>query len=162
MTRLLAVKSSATASDVMTSKLLTVRKDATLQELSAFLAENNITGAPVVDAAGRFVGVVSATDLAEIESEPRAWESGDQVEEGARRGFQVEGTARRVQDIMTPTVYTVTEDTPVGELAQAMVSGRVHRLFVTRHGKIVGIVTSLDLLTLLCHGDVAGTARRRS
>src|SRR5262249_8796373 len=121
----------------------------TLQELSAFLAENNITGAPVIDGAGHFVGVVSATDVAETESEPGPWETRDGVDAGERRGFHVEGTGRRVRDIMTPTVYTVTEDTPASEVARAMISGRVHRLFVTRDRKIVGIVTSLDLLKLL-------------
>jgi CBS domain-containing protein len=151
MTKGLAVDASwATARDVMNPSLLTVRQDDTLQELSAFLAENNITGAPVVDASGHFVGVVSATDIAEAESEVGAWRKGDDVDAADRRGFHVEGTGRRVQDIMTPTIYTVTDDTPVSELARAMISGRVHRLFVTRRGKIVGIVTSLDLLRLLC------------
>jgi CBS domain-containing protein len=54
-----------------------------------------------------------------------------------------------VGDIMTPTVYTVPADTPASELARTMVSGRIHRLFVTRGRRIVGIVTSLDLLKLL-------------
>lgn len=43
----------------------------------------------------------------------------------------------------------------MSELARAMITGRVHRLFVTRKGRIVGIVTSLDLLRLLCEGDPA-------
>jgi CBS domain-containing protein len=43
---------------------------------------------------------------------------------------------------MTPTVYTVPEDTPASQLARTMVAGRIHRLFVTRGRKIVGIVTS--------------------
>ncbi|MBZ5546075.1 MAG: CBS domain-containing protein, partial [Acidobacteriia bacterium] len=50
---------------------------------------------------------------------------------------------------MTPTVYTVPESTPVSKLAQTMISGRIHRLLVTRRGRVVGIVTALDLLRLL-------------
>jgi CBS domain-containing protein len=57
-----------------------------------------------------------------------------------------------VQDIMTPAVYTVRDDAPVAMLARTMVAGRIHRLFVTRGGRIVGIVTSLDLLKLLYQG----------
>ena len=51
---------------------------------------------------------------------------------------------------MTPTVYAVPVDTPVSLLARTMVSGRIHRLLVTRNHQVVGIVTSLDLLQLLC------------
>jgi len=51
---------------------------------------------------------------------------------------------------MTPTVYTVPEDTPVPQIARAMVAGRIHRLFVTSRGRVVGIVTSLGLMKLLC------------
>jgi CBS-domain-containing membrane protein len=58
-----------------------------------------------------------------------------------------------VRDIMTPTAYTVPHDTPVSQLARTMVAGRVHRLLVVRNQRVVGIVTSLDLLTLLS-GDV--------
>jgi CBS domain-containing protein len=50
---------------------------------------------------------------------------------------------------MTPTVFTVPENTPVSRLAKTMISGRIHRLLVTRRGRIVGIVTALDLLKLL-------------
>ena len=144
----------AVAKDVMSSDLLSVPEDLTLPELSAFLAENNITGAPVRDSGGKFVGVVSVTDLAESEAVPADWELGDRLSSGERAGLHVED-GRLVRDIMTPTLYTVAADTPVPELARAMISGRVHRLFVTRNGHIVGIVTSLDLLKLLCEGDAA-------
>jgi CBS domain-containing protein len=50
---------------------------------------------------------------------------------------------------MTPTVYTIPDDTPVSRIAQTMVAGRIHRLFVTRARRLVGIVTSLDLVKLL-------------
>jgi CBS domain-containing protein len=51
---------------------------------------------------------------------------------------------------MTPAVYTVEEDTPVSSLAKTMIAGRVHRLLVMRDQHIVGIVTTLDMLKLLC------------
>jgi CBS domain-containing protein len=154
---------AATAREVMNRELLSVREDLTLPELSAFLSENNITGAPVRDASGKFVGVVSVTDLAESESGGNDWEPGDRVSATERKGLHVED-GRQVRDIMTPTVYTVAEETPVPEIARAMISGRVHRLFVTRKGTIVGIVTSLDLLKLLCEDEAPppGRARRRA
>lgn len=153
----------AAAKDVMNSEILSVRDDLTLPELAAFLAENQITGAPVVDDSGEFVGVVSVTDIAEAEAEASDWQPGDRVLLGERSGLHVEAAGRQVRDVMTPTVYTVSEDTPAVELARAMITGRVHRLFVTQHGRIVGIVTSLDLLRLLCDGveGVSGPARTR-
>jgi CBS domain-containing protein len=78
---------------------------------------------------GRLGGVVSVTDIAESE---------------------IDGEALLVRDVMTPTVYTVPEDTPVPQIARAMIAGRIHRLFVTSRGRVVGIVTSLGLMTLLC------------
>ena len=58
-------------------------------------------------------------------------------------------SSRRVRDVMTPTVYGVSEDTPVAEIAEMMVQGRIHRVFVTRDGEVVGVVSALDLLDLL-------------
>lgn len=115
----------------MNPNVLAVRADMSVRELAEFLALHQISGAPVLDARGRAVGVVSVTDVSEDD-----------------------GDGRCVRDIMTPTVYTVPHDTPVSEAARTLIAGRIHRLFVTRAQRVVGIVTSLDLLKLL-----AGSAR---
>ena len=124
----------ATAADVMSSNVVSVRADMTLDELATFLTDHQISGAPVLDGHGRLVGVVSQTDIAEAEG---------------LRGRPEEEAEAVVGDIMTPTAYTVPHDTPVADLARTMVAGRVHRLLVTRDGHVVGIVTSLDLLRVL-------------
>lgn len=157
-------RTSATAKDVMKSDILSVRDDLAVPELVAFLDENQITGAPVVDGSGEFVGVVSVTDIAEAGVEAGGWERDDAVVSADRRGLHVETATRQVRDIMTPAVYTVSEDTPASQLARAMIGGRVHRLMVSRKGKIVGIVTSLDLLKLLCEpaGTRAGEPSRKA
>ena len=72
------------------------------------------------------------------------------------RPLHIESDDLLVRDIMTPTVYTVPENTPVAKIARTMVAGRIHRLMVTRGGRVVGIVTSLDLVRLL-----AGKTPRR-
>lgn len=54
-----------------------------------------------------------------------------------------------VREIMTPLVFKVEAGTPVPEIAETMVSGRIHRLFVVENEKIIGIITSMDLLKLL-------------
>jgi len=155
-----------TAKDVMNPEVLTARVDMTVRELAAFLTENQISGAPVVDLEGRLVGVVSVTDVAEndaerpdlagdpsIPTDVRGWENRMDVEDV--RALHIETDDLLVRDIMTPTVYTVPEDTPVARIAQAMVAGRIHRVLVTHRGRAVGMVTSLDLVGLLA-GDGAG------
>jgi CBS domain-containing protein len=161
------------AQDVMNPQVLAVRPDMSVHELALFLTENQITGAPVLDRAGRLVGVVSETDIAESESERdalaadysdpgfdvRGWE--DDADASDIRGLRVEGDERRVEDIMTPAAYTIPHDTPVPRIAQTMISGRIHRLLVTRDQHVVGIVTSLDLLRLLCPAPERAEASRR-
>ena len=135
------------ARDVMMSPVLSVREDHTVHELVTFLTANSISGAPVLDARGKLVGVVSVADIAEDETpvsrRPRSGSHGH----GPKR--RVGGGARHVSDIMTPTFFTVPDDTPACEIAKTMVAGRIHRLLVTRDGQIVGIVSALDLLKLL-------------
>jgi len=161
-----------TAADVMNTQVLAVRPEMTVHELAEFLTENQITGAPVLDGHGHLVGVVSETDITESEgdraelvrdrSDPefdvRGWE--DKADAEDMRHFHVEGGGLTVGDIMTPAAYTIPHDTPVPKIAQTMVAGRIHRLLVTRESRVVGIVTSLDLLKLLCP-DERATGRRR-
>lgn len=144
------------ARDVMVSPVLGVREDQTLSELATFLTENSISGAPVLDARGKLVGMVSALDLAENDAPPsRRPESGSPARGPQRR---VGGRGRRVSDIMTPTFFTVPDDTPASEIAKAMIAGSIHRLLVTRNGQIVGIVSALDLLRLLTEPPTKGNA----
>jgi CBS domain-containing protein len=55
----------------------------------------------------------------------------------------------QVLDIMTPMIFSVSEDTSVQEVADTMLKGRIHRVFVTRDGKLTGIVTALDMLQVI-------------
>ncbi len=135
------------ARDVMMSPVLSVREGHTIPELVTFLAEHSISGAPVMDARGKLVGVVSVADIAEDETRISRRSKSGAHDHG--RGQRVKGGARRVSDIMTPTFFTVPDDTPASEIAKTMVVGHIHRLLVTRNAHIVGIVSALDLLKLL-------------
>lgn len=75
----------------------------------------------------------------------RGWETdGEEL-----KGMYIENASQPVQEVMTPTVYTVTEDTPISEIAKIMIAGRIHRLLVTHHNRLVGIITTLDMLKVL-------------
>jgi CBS domain-containing protein len=152
------------ARDVMMSPVLTIREDRTVPELATFLTESSISGAPVLNSKGKLVGVVSVTDIAEDETSPafrpesgfhfHGWEGRMNRED--LRNLRITDGAKLVRDIMTPTFFTIPDDTPVSEIARAMVAGRIHRLLVTRKGNVVGIVSALDLLKLL-----AGSPKER-
>jgi predicted transcriptional regulator len=164
-----------TAADVMNPKVLAVRDDMTLRELSAFLIRNQITGAPVEDGDGRLVGVVSMVNIAEstvmppppaAAEPPSAAPASGMAADGAVAGFFGQDWEEEpdeedleelrlaeddllVRDIMTPAVYSVPEDATISLVASRMLDSHVHRLLVIREGRPVGIITTSDLLGLL-------------
>ncbi|HET9314890.1 MAG TPA: CBS domain-containing protein [Vicinamibacteria bacterium] len=159
----------STAKDVMNAEVLSVAPELTVHELAGFLVEHQISGAPVVDHRGHLVGLVSLTDIADSDAlrDETVPETGGRGGRRARRGDDLAGLRVQtadllVKDIMTPTVYSVEPDTPVPEMARTMVAGRIHRLVVTEGTRVVGIVTSLDLLRLLVAEDAPpATSPRR-
>jgi CBS domain-containing protein len=150
------------AREAMTRNVLSVRPDWPVEELADFLTRHGIHGAPVTSEAGDLLGVVSLTDIARAstlsEEDLAAADRHEYyqrlLEEPAEpAAVPVEEHAQiRVQEIMTQVVLAVEEDVTLREVAARMVEARVHRLFVTREGKIVGILTALDLLRII--GDI--------
>lgn len=154
------------ARQVMNPDVITVRDDLTVQEAAAFLSENQISGAPVEDGEGRLIGVVSYADIARAASDPnalepppaeaefftRGWEEAPLSVEDLR-GMHVTTPGLVVSDIMTPRLFSISEDAPVSEAARLMLDAHIHRLLVTRDHKVVGILTTFDLLKLLVEDD---------
>lgn len=148
-----------TAKDVMNRHVVSVPADWTLEELAQFLVDKAISGAPVKDENGKLIGVVSLTDivrhdsLAELDLRAdtpsdyylHGWESKLAPEELS--SFHVEEKAQlTVRDLMTPIIFKVDESTPIQDVADVMLGGRIHRLLVTGGEQIVGIVTTMDML----------------
>jgi CBS domain-containing protein len=152
-----------TASDLMNPEVLTVQEDMTVRDLASFLIDNEISGAPVADADGRLVGVVSLVDVATVTSgESRrpvdgsaffgpSWDEGLDEEEMEDLPLDQEGL--RAADIMTPQIFSVPEDATVSQIASLMLKGHLHRLLVTREDRAIGIITTSDLLGLLVEED---------
>ncbi len=146
-----------TAGDLMNPEILTVDADMTVRELAAFLVENEISGAPVQDDESRIVGVVSLVDVAAVHSEGEEDAQRTGLPFARSHGGEPDGDGGRdsltVADIMTPMVYSVTEDAAVSEVASAMLKGHLHRVLVTREDRAVGIISTSDLLGLLVTND---------
>jgi CBS domain-containing protein len=107
------------------------------------LADAHISGMPVVDGAGRVIGIVSSTDVLGAEAE-----AGDPP---ARQAL-LENTT--VREIMTPRPYTIAPDEDVREAACQMLYADVHRLFVAEGDKIVGIITTTDIVRAVATGKL--------
>jgi CBS domain-containing protein len=142
----------------MTTEVLTVEANWSLEELKSFLVDHNISGAPVTEGK-KLVGVVSATDLlqsAAVRSpgdHPAYFSMGleRRLAESELRTMHVEGgeTEQTVRDVMTPVVFHVAEDSTVAEVADMMTRGRIHRVLVKQGDRLCGIVSALDLVGLL-------------
>ena len=148
-----------TVSDVMSSEVLSAEASWSLDKLAEVLIDNSISGAPVTDADGELVGVVSMTDIARQNSttgnNPGAEATHDVYRYELERHLSQEElkifhthyeSPVEVRDIMTPMIFKVAEDDSVKEVAETMLKGNIHRVFVTRDSKLVGVVTTLDML----------------
>jgi CBS domain-containing protein len=156
--------SATLVSEVMTHKVFAVGPDTSLETAARLFAQKRVSGAPVVDASGEVVGVVSASDLIDPDRD-RGTQVGNAhyylLESGLADEFgdPTVGRAGTVREVMTPNVLRIGPDQSIVEAGRMMVSLAVHRLLVTdkRH-VLVGIVSVMDLV----RGFVAEDTTRRS
>lgn len=150
---------AATAADLMTSDPVSIGKDATVKEAAALLSDRGISAAPVIDEAGRPVGVVSRADIVLHHRQSAEYlpvvagyyETADLTTptgEPLPAGFQTEWSDQTtVQGIMTPVVFAVPENAPARRVVADMIDKKVHRLFVLDSGGVlVGVISALDVL----------------
>jgi CBS domain-containing protein len=138
------------AHQVMTRPVITVTPETTVLEAANTMLQKHISGLPVVDAAGKLVGIVSEGDFIRR----------SEIGTGRKRGRFLKfilgpGKAAtdfvhehglKVGEIMTPEPFTVSEDTTLERIVELMEKNNVKRLPVTRADKIVGIVSRSNLL----------------
>ncbi len=146
--------------EVMRRGPVTVLADTPARDLARLLAFEEIGGVPVVDAAGKAVGVVSAADLVRLTAEaepsaapaldgPAGWQAVHRLPGAVLDGY-------RVADLMTPATLSVRLETTLAELARFLLRAGVHRALVhDGEGRPVGIVTATDVLRAVA-GDLDG------
>ena len=150
------------AMDVMTTDVITVDPNTSVQALAALLSERGISGVPVVDSDNRVIGVVSEGDL--LHRIETGTERRPERAAGRRRSWWLEAIAsdhdllardyvkshgRTVKDIMTPDVISVADTTELAEIAMLLETKRIKRVPVVRDGKLVGIVSRGNLVRAL-------------
>ena len=137
--------------DVMTTRVIWVKKDATFREMAAGLREYRISAFPVVDDDRTVIGVVSEADMLTKAA----------VDEGIIAGLlhhrdQAKARGVTAGDLMTAAVVAVRPDDTVEHAAKLMYDRRVKRLPVTdKNGRLVGIISRADVLSVFDRTDEA-------
>ena len=141
------------AADVMTSEVITVGENASVQEAAKLMAEHGISAVPVVDRDTRVVGMVSEGDLlhrAETGTERRrSWWLEIVASTNQLAGEYVKSHSGSVKDVMTRDVISVTEETTVADIAILLETNRIKRVPVLRDDRLVGIVSRANLVRAL-------------
>lgn len=143
---------AAVLADIMQPQVVVATPEMSVRTLARLLHDKMISGAPVVDEAGRLVGVVSASDLVGFQAA-----HGDDAPLGYFRelwlqvdSLKVEADqAVKVSDLMSHHVFQLDENTPLEEAVDLMLDWFIHRIIVTRRGRVAGVVTTMDLLKQL-------------
>ena len=129
--------------ELMQTNLRTIQSDEPLVQAITLIADGHISGLPVVDRHGRLVGVLSSSDVLQVIAE---------AETNAERNRIFEQL--EVREVMTPRPQTIGPEASAREAAQRMLYSEVHRLFVEDKDRLVGIVTTSDLVRAIASAAV--------
>jgi CBS domain-containing protein len=138
------------ARDLMTRDVVTVPPDTPVPALARLLAERGVSSAPVVEADGRLVGIVTEADLlrrvAALGERPKGWLARLFADPSAQAARYAKGHGARARDVMTTDLITVEEDARAEEIARLLEEHRIKRVPVLRDGRLAGVVSRADLL----------------
>lgn len=144
------------AKDIMSSPALTIGKDESVAAAAKLMLEKNVGALPVVGADGKYLGMVTERTLIPHEENAPFFHRPVLVHMGQFVGRDeeieqaiAEAKSKKVSELMSKSVPTVAENTPVSELAAKMIRRNVHHLPVLRDGRVVGIVSRHDLLRVM-------------
>jgi CBS domain-containing protein len=154
---------SLCVADVMQRELVTVRAGDSLHEVERVLADAGISGAPVLDDNEQIVGVVSMSDLVARRADAAEVDEARDLDDDGRDldDYELEAEATEVMafrragvgpcagDVMTAELAHVPPTACLRDAARTMVERRIHRLLVVERGRVIGLVSTLDLLAAL-------------
>lgn len=157
------------AADVMEPHVTSASPRWTVAELERVLCEERVSGLPVVEG-DKLVGVVSRSDVVRqlVVERSRAGEmsdyfrgdAGDEAQELSslleEEHFVADRLVKlRVADVMSPPTYVVSPSLKLTDVALLLCKHRIHRVPVVEDGRIVGIISALDIVSLVAGGTLA-------
>jgi CBS domain-containing protein len=146
---------NSTVKDIMTTRVIWVRKDASFRDLAAALHKHRVSAFPVLDEAGKLIGVVSEADMLTKEAlgdEPEGMPG--MITGILRRKEHEKARGTTAGDLMTSPALTVRPDDSVEHAAKLMYSRKVKRLpVVGPDGHLVGIISRADVLSVFDRSD---------
>jgi CBS domain-containing protein len=158
------------ARHVMKTDLKTVEPDLLLTELERRFLADRVSGFPVVER-GRLVGIVSRSDIVrQLCVEQSLAESASDYYQGAAETAPVEQLSQiadrvgtrietlRVRDVMIRTLITVGPDQPLRDVARTMAERGIHRVPVTEGDRLVGLISTIDIVRLVAAGRLTEAA----
>jgi CBS domain-containing protein len=160
------VRRSVNAADIMTQPVVFVHADSPLADAVHLMLRHKISGLPVLDEHDKLAGMVTEGDLLrrmETDTEDRPSWMLAFLQPGRMAGNFARAHGRRVSEVMSPDVATVTETTSVRDVVALMQARGIHRVPVMRDGAIVGIVARADIVRALgsildAHSEAPATA----
>jgi CBS domain-containing protein len=147
--------------DIMKTEVITVTPDTSVRDLADILAENKISGLPVIDGDGHLVGMVSEADVIVQDADLHFpyyiafldsiiyLESFHTFRERFRKAFAV-----KVSEIMTKEVIYISPEASVHDAATLMADKKVNRLPVVESLRLMGIVTRGDIVQAIAQHKV--------
>lgn len=139
-------------SDIMTRDVVTLAAGGTVHEALSLMGENRVSAIPVVDHAGKCIGIISTTDLVDMTRD---------VDDDLYQLDLVDATSRRflidrlahslgnesIETYMSESLVTVYPESTLATATKRILKAGVHHLpVVDKHDRLVGIVSSLDIL----------------
>ena len=137
------------AKDIMTRRVISISPDASILEAAHLMLQHRISGLPVVDPAGVLIGIVTEGDFlrrAETGTEQRRPRWLELVLGGRAAADFTHSHGRKVEEVMSDSPYSVSEDATLDEIVSLMERHRIKRVPVMRDAHLVGIVSRANLM----------------
>ena len=147
------------AKDVMNPNVITVREDTPVKEIARIMLEKDISGLPVVDRNENVVGVVSELDLMRKQIAPDAPSIWTTLWEKNNDGMQKyvddlrKYMGKTAEEVMTAPALTVDIMDSLEKIGHLMFNKQIKRVFVTKDGRLAGVVSRSAFLKLLLEED---------
>ncbi len=150
-----------TAREIMQPSVVSVSPETPLLAAHRLFVEEEIGGCPVVDDLGQVAGVVTSSDLLRAVTDeydtilgaPDYFKSSLDYRmpnfAGRDDDFQDHLASRTVSEVMTDRAVCVDASAPIGKVARQLQENRIHRVLVVDGDRLIGIISTFDLVALL-------------